>query len=552
MFCIQCEQTLSNEKYTGCQLRKGKCGKDATTADLQDVLIYMLQGIGQYAHRARQLGATNQAVDEFVPHAFFTTLTNVNFDAERFLELITQATALRNTAKSLYEQACLKAGKAPDALIGPASFIPADNIEALEQQASIASIREDESGPDVFGLRCLNLYGLKGCAAYCEHARVLGKSSEDLFGKFHEYLDFMASKSSDIDALLATAMGIGQLNYAIMELLDAGSTETFGHPVPTPVLTTPTKGKAILVSGHDMVDLKHILEQTKGTGINVYTHGELLPAHGYPELKAYSHLAGNYGSAWQNQQTEFADFPGAIVMTSNCLIDPNVGSYADRLFTSGPVGWPDVPHIENHDYTAVINVAQQLEGFSSTLIEETLTVGFARNAVLGVADQVVDAVKTGAIKHFFLIGGCDGAAPGRNYYTDFAENTPDDTVILTIGCGKFRFNKQQHGEIAGIPRLLDVGQCNDAYSAIRIALALADAFECDVNDLPLTLIVSWFEQKAAAVLLTLLSLGIKNIHLGPTLPAFLSENLINVLVDKFDLKPTGDAQQDIKRILKAS
>ncbi len=552
MFCIQCEQTLVNDKYTGCQLRKGKCGKDETTADLQDILIYMLQGIGQYAHRARLLGAIDSEVDEFIPQAFFTTLTNVNFDADRFVSSIAEATRIRNKAKTLYEQACLKAGEPVQALLGPASFIPATDIEGLQAQAPQASVREDESGEDVFALRCMNLYGLKGCAAYCEHARVLGKSSEDLFGKFHEYLSFIADKSTDIEALLGTAMAIGQLNFAIMELLDAGSTETFGHPVPTQVRTSTVKGKAILVSGHDLVDLQHILEQTKGTGVNVYTHGELLPAHGYPELKAYSHLVGNYGTAWQNQQTEFAAFPGAIVMTSNCLIDPNVGDYADRIFTAGPVGWPGLPHIENHDYSAVIEVAQQQAGFVHDMIDETITVGFAHNAVLSVADTVINAVKTGDIKHFFLIGGCDGAAPGRNYFTEFAEKAPDDTVILTIGCGKYRFNKEQYGEIGGIPRLLDLGQCNDAYSAIRIALALADAFECEVNDLPLTLIVSWFEQKAAAVLLTLLSLGIKNIHLGPTLPAFLSDNVLQVLVDKFDLKPTGDAQEDIDAILNAS
>ena len=551
MFCIQCEQTLVNEKYTGCQLRQGKCGKDAATADLQDVLIYMLQGIGQYAHRARQLGAIDTEVDEFVPQAFFTTLTNVNFDASRFVVSIGEATRIRNKAKTLYEQACLKSGEHVQALIGPASFVPATDIEGLQAQAEQASIRQDEAGEDVFALRCLNLYGLKGCAAYCEHARVLGRSSEDLFGRFHEFLSDIADKPTSIDDLLGTAMAIGQLNFAIMELLDAGSTESFGHPVPTQVRTNTIKGKAILVSGHDLVDLKHILEQTKDTGINVYTHGELLPAHGYPALKAYAHLAGNYGSAWQNQHEEFAAFPGAIVMTSNCLLDPNKGDYAERIFTAGPVGWPDVAHIENHDYSAVIECAQQQAGFTDNMIDETITVGFARNAVLGVADVVIDAVKAGDIKHFFLIGGCDGADPGRNYFTDFAENTPDDTVIMTIGCGKFRFNKKQFGEIGGIPRLLDVGQCNDAYSAIRIALALADAFECEVNDLPLTLIVSWFEQKAAAVLLTLLSLGIKNIHLGPTLPAFLSPNVIDVLVEKFDLKPTGDAKEDMAAILKA-
>ena len=550
MFCIQCEQTLSKSSK-GCQSKRGVCGKEADTADLQDLLIYLLQGIGQYAHRARQLGAIDEKVDQFIFKAFFTTLTNVNFDEDRFVSLLAQASDVRASAKALYVTACEQQGVNAEELSGPSVFALAQTKDGLLAQAEEATIKPDEAGEDVFGLRCLALYGLKGCAAYGEHALMLGEQSEALYGKFHEYLNFLAEKPTDIDALIAVCMGIGELNLGIMELLDAGSTNKFGHPTPTQVATTSRKGKAILVSGHDLVDLEAVLKQTDGLGINVYTHGEMLPAHGYPGLKAYPHLVGNYGTAWQNQQKEFAEFPGAILMTSNCLQDPNTNAYADRIFTVGPVGWPGVPHIKDADYSPLIECAQKLEGFKDDLIEESITVGFGRNAVLSVADKVIDGVKAGAIKHFFLIGGCDGAAPGRNYFTDFAENTPDDTVILTLGCGKFRFNKTDHGEIGGIPRLLDVGQCNDAYSAIKIAVALADAFDCEVNDLPLTLIISWFEQKAAAVLLTLLHLGIKNIHLGPSLPVFLSDNLVNFLVENFDLKPTGDAKEDIKNILAA-
>ena len=551
MFCIQCEQTLVSDKFTGCQMKKGKCGKEAATADLQDILIYLLQGISQYAHRAREFGAIDKDVDHFIVEAFFTTLTNVNFDEDRFLSMIPKAVALREKAKAMYEQQCASNNKAVETLSGAAAFVPAQTKEGLLQQAEIASIKEDEAGADVFGLRCLILYGLKGAAAYAEHALMLGQEDEAVFAKFHEFLSFMASKPTDIDELLAVTLAVGEMNYTIMGLLDAGNTGSFGHPEPTQVRMNTIKGQAILVSGHDMVDLKALLEQTAGIGINVYTHGELLPANAYPEFKKYDHLVGNYGGAWQDQQKEFSEFPGAILMTSNCMIDPNVTGYGDRIFTCGPVGWPDVPHISDRDFSVVIASAKQQAGFKDDLIAKTITTGFASNAVLSVADKIVDGVKSGAIKHFFLIGGCDGAKPGRNYFSEFAEHTPDDTIMLTIGCGTFRFNDQQHGDIDGIPRLLDVGQCNDAYAAVQIALALADAFDCEVNDLPLTLIVSWFEQKAVAVLLTLLHLGIKNIHLGPTLPPFLSENLVNFLIEKFDLKPTGDAAEDIKNILAA-
>lgn len=552
MFCVQCEQTLVNEKVTGCQFKKGKCGKEAETADLQDILIYLLQGIGQYAHRARQLGAVDLAVDRFIPPALFSTLTNVNFDNKRFVKMIADAEKVRGWARAMYLAACEKKGIRPEILTGPAQFQPAKTMEGLLEQAVEATIRRDD--PDVQGLNCLTLYGLKGCAAYCEHAMMLGKEDEAVFGLFHQYLDFLASKPEDIGVLLDTCLKIGDMNLKIMELLDAGHRDNFGIPEPTQVRVTPVKGKAILVSGHDIIDLYALLQQTEGKGISIYTHGEMLPAHSYPKLKQFKHLAGNYGTAWQNQQTEFAAFPGAILMTSNCLIDPNMNGYGDRIFTTGPVGWSGVPHIDvgndgKKDYSAVIACALQQTGFAEDQIEQYITVGFGREAVLGVADKVVDAVKSGAIEHFFLIGGCDGAASGRNYYTDFATGASDSSVVMTIGCGKYRFNRHDFGDIGGIPRLLDVGQCNDSYSAIQIALALSKAFDCGVNDLPLTLVVSWFEQKAVAALLTLLALGVRNIHLGPTLPHYLTPNLLNVLVEKFALCPLGDVEQDRARAM---
>jgi hydroxylamine reductase len=553
MFCIQCEQTTNKPNEIGCQSVKGMCGKEPETSDLQDLLNYTLMGISMYAHRARQLGASNHEIDHFVSPAFFTTLTNVNFDADRFVALIGEAIEIRAKAKAMYLHACEDTNTAAETLEGPASWLPtALTRESLQAQAEIASITQGDTDADIFGMQCLLIYGLKGLCAYYTHALELGKESDEIYAGVHKYLDFIASESQDLDALIEASMGIGHLNLAVMALLDEGNTSSFGHPEPTSVRTTPVRGKAILVSGHDLQDLYELLKQTEGKGINVYTHGEMLPANAYPKLKAFSHLIGNYGGAWQDQLAEFAKFPGAILMTSNCLMDPHLRGYQDRLFTAGPVGWSGVTHIKDRDFTPLIESALAQPGFKEDHIEQHVTTGFARNTVMSVADTVIDAVKSGDIKHFFLIGGCDGAKPGRNYFTDFAENTPDDSVILTLGCGKFRFNKKDHGEIGGIPRLLDVGQCNDAYSAIQIAVALADAFECEVNDLPLTLIVSWFEQKAAAVLLSLLALGIKNIHLGPTLPAYLSPNVVNFLVENFDLKPTGEAKEDIHEILKAS
>ncbi|BBL72716.1 hydroxylamine reductase [Methylogaea oryzae] len=550
MFCYQCEQTQRSANGDGCSSAKGNCGKDAVTSDLQDLLVHAAKGIAQYAARARALGAPDNEAGGFVLYALFTTLTNVNFNATRFVTLLQQAAQVRDRVKARYEEAARAQGLTPETLTGAADWQPAADMDGLLMQATEVGIKAglEQVGEDIVGLRSLILYGLKGVCAYAHHAHVLGGESDAVYAGVESALDFLATNPADMNALLERAMALGQLNLQVMEMLDGANTGTFGAPEPSAVRVTPVKGKAILVSGHDLKDLVNLLEQTKDTGINIYTHGEMLPAHGYPKLKAYPHLAGNYGGAWQDQQTEFADFPGAILMTSNCIIEPRP-QYRQRIFTAGPVGWPGVRHIADGNFAPVIEAAKALPGFKEDVAEKTITVGFGHDAVLGVADKVIDAVKAGAIRHFFLIGGCDGAAPGRNYYTEFAEKAPQDSVILTLGCNKYRFNQHDFGDIGGIPRLLDIGQCNDSYSAIKIATALAGAFECGVNDLPLSLIVSWFEQKAAAVLLTLLSLGIRNIRLGPTLPAFLTPALVQALVDQFGLQPITDAQSDIDAAL---
>ena len=550
MFCFQCEQTARTEAGAGCASAKGVCGKDEATADLQDVLIYQAKGLGQYLMRLRALGQSDAAADSFILYALFTTLTNVNFNRARFAEMIAEAARIRDRLRGAYGQAARAAAQTPEELTGPAAFVPADSLAGLLAQANIASVRAglDSAGADVIGLRALVLYGLKGVAAYAHHAEVLGETREEIGAAVAHALDFLATDPVDIEALLEEALALGRANFKVMETLDAANTGAYGAPVPTNVRITPVEGKAILVSGHDLRDLAAILEATKDKGINVYTHGEMLPAHSYPKLHAYPHLVGNYGGAWQNQQQEFADFPGAIVMTSNCLIEPNA-LYRNRIFTAGPVGWPGLRHIQNGDFSSVVQAALALPGFKATEPEKTITVGFGREAVLGVAGTVIDAVKSGAIKHFFLIGGCDGAAPGRNYYTEFAEAAPKDTVLLTLGCGKYRFNMGDFGDIGGVPRLLDMGQCNDSYSALVVAGALAKAFECGVNDLPLTLIVSWFEQKAAAVFLTLLALGVRNVRLGPTLPGFLTPALLDVLVNRFGIQPITTAEADIATAL---
>ena len=396
----------------------------------------------------------------------------------------------------------------------------------------------------------LILYGMKGVCAYSHHARVLGYRDADIDAGIESMLDYLASEPTDIEDLLAQALAAGELNLKVMALLDQANNGTFGDQEIGTVRVTPVAGKALLVSGHDLHDLQQILEQTAGQGINVYTHGEMLPAHAYPGLKKYPHLVGNYGGAWQDQQREFAEFPGPIVLTSNCLIEPGK-SYRNRIFTTGPVGWPGVRHIDNGNYAPVVQAAKAMPGFKQDAPAQTVTVGFGHDTVLGLADKVVDAVKSGAIKHFFVIGGCDGAKPGRNYYTELADQTPDDTVMLTLGCAKYRFNKHAYGDIGGIPRLLDMGQCNDAHSALKVAGALANAFECGVDELPLSLMISWFEQKATAVLLSLLAAGVKGIHLGPSLPVYLTPNLLTVLQERFDLRVNNTPEQDLATALAA-
>jgi hydroxylamine reductase len=545
MFCYQCEQTSKGE---GC-VELGICGKDAESAGLQDLLVAASRGISAYAHRARQLGVVDADIDRFVIEALFTTVTNVNFDPERLMGWLRRAADVREQAKTAYEHACRQADRQPEVLGGWATVKLAGRRTELAARAAAYGIlkRRQQRGADLVGLEELILYGIKGMAAYAEHALVLGKSDAQIFGFVHEALDFLDGDHS-AEELTAMALRVGEVNLRVMELLDEANTGTYGHPEPTAARIDPIAGKCILVSGHDLRDLAALLEQTAGKGVNVYTHGEMLPALAYPGLKKYPQLVGNYGGAWQDQAKEFDAFPGAILMTTNCIQKPRP-SYADRLFTSGLVAWPGVKHVGDGDYAPVIAAALAAPGFAEDGPGKSITIGFARHAVLGIADKVIDAVKQGTIKHFFLVGGCDGAESGRNYYTRFVEQAPADTVVLTLACGKFRFNKLELGDIGGIPRLLDVGQCNDAYSAIRIAVALAEAFDTDVNGLPLSLVLSWYEQKAVCILLTLLHLGIRDIRLGPKLPAFITQPVLDVLVEKFAIKPIDTAERDRLAIL---
>jgi hydroxylamine reductase len=545
MFCYQCEQT---PQPGGCTI-VGNCGKDETTAALQDVLLHVAKGVSMYAHRAAKLGARDAGLDVAVTEALFTTVTNVNFDPARLEVEIRKLDRERQRARTFYERAARSKGQVPEQLAGPAVTALAPDLAGLVAQGEGLGIvgRLTTLGKTVTGLQELVTYGVKGTAAYAEHARVLGQEDAAVYAFFHEALDHLATAKPDGDALVAFALRCGEVNLRAMELLDAANTGAYGHPVPTPVRVSPRKGKAILVSGHDLKDLAILLEQTAGTGIQIYTHGEMLPAHGYPELKKHAHLAGNYGGAWQDQGEEFAAFPGAILMTTNCIQKPQ--GYDDRIFTSGLVAWPGVRHIADADFSPVIAAALAAPGYVEDAPEKTILVGFARNAVLGVADKVIEAVKSGALRHFFLVGGCDGAKSGRNYYTDLAEQIPQDCAILTLACGKYRFNHLEHGTVAGLPRLLDMGQCNDAYSAIQVAVALAKAFNTDVNGLPLSIVLSWYEQKAVAVLLTLFALGVKNIRLGPTLPAFITPDVLGVLVDKFGVKGITTVEADLAAML---
>jgi hydroxylamine reductase len=541
MFCYQCEQTAKGE---GCT-KIGVCGKEPEIAALQDLLIHALKGLAQYAVEGRRVGVNERDINVFSCKAAFSTLTNVDFDPERFVALINRTVELREQLKAKVN----KAGGKIDFPDGPTNFTPAPTVNGLVQQGETVGLKsEPEVNPDILSLQHTLLFGIKGVCAYADHAQILGKEDDAVFAFIHEALAATLRKDLTLNDWVGLVLKCGEINLKTMELLDAANTGAYGHPVPTSVPLGAKKGKAILVSGHDLKDLEELLRQTEGKGISIYTHGEMLPAHGYPGLKKYGHLYGHYGTAWQNQTREFADFPGAILMTTNCLQRPK-DSYRDNIFTCGLVGWPGIRHISGRNFAPVIERASALPGFTADENGRSVMVGFARNTLLGVAGKVIDAVKGKAIRHFFLVAGCDGAKPGRNYYTEFVEKVPKDCVVLTLACGKFRFFDKDLGTIGGIPRLLDVGQCNDAYSAVQIALALADAFKVGVNELPLSLILSWYEQKAVAILLTLLHLGIKGIRLGPSLPAFVSPSVLDVLVKTFDIKPITTPDQDLKAIL---
>jgi hydroxylamine reductase len=544
MFCNQCEQTV---KGIGCE-KTGTCGKKSDVSDLQDLLVHAVQGLSLFAVEGRKRGIVDEAADLFTLEAVFSTLTNVDFDPARFQALIERAVALREALKAKVGAA----GGRTDFAEAAATFRPAATLPALAAQgAALNFIPALDADENIRSLKQTLLYGLKGIAAYADHAWILGQKDDAVAGFVHEALVALMARGLSVDACVALALKAGAVNLRTMELLDAGNTGTYGHPRPTAVPLGARKGKCILVSGHDLKDLQLLLEQTRGTGISVYTHGEMLPAHGYPELKKHEHLHGHFGTAWQNQHREFPNFPGPVLFTTNCIQKPQ-DSYRDRVFTDGLVGWPGCQHVAGKNYAPVIAKALAMEGFPADTDKGSVTVGFGRTAVLGVADKVVAAVKAKAIRHFFLVGGCDGAKPGRNYYTRFVEQVPADCMVLTLACGKFRFFDQDLGSIGGIPRLLDVGQCNDAYSAIKIAVALADAFGCGVNDLPLSMILSWYEQKAVAILLTLLHLGIRDIRLGPTLPAFVTPAVLKVLVDAFAIKPIAETpEEDLAAILGA-
>lgn len=543
MFCSQCEQTANGE---ACY-QTGACGKSPEVDALQDLLIHCLRGLGQVALRAHAAGIPCREVDWFTCESIFATLTNVNFDADRFVEFIQTCITLRENLKTQLWQD----GDRTE-WTGLATFNPVGTTEELVQQGKEIEyefISQSASNVDVFSLKLLTLYGLRGLAAYTYHAGELGQHDDRLYTFFHEVLANLDRQDLPLEAWVALALKIGEWNLRAMELLDQGNTEYYGHPTPTVVPLNPRPGKAILVSGHDLKALEDLLQQTAGKGIDIYTHGEMLPAHGYPRLKqTYPHLYGHYGTAWQNQTREFAAFPGAIVMTTNCLMPPRE-SYSDRVFTFGVVGWAGLTPIEGSDFASVIEKALELPGFTEVTESRTVMTGFAHHAVLSVAGEVIDAVKQGKIRHFFLVGGCDGAKSGRNYYTELVEQVPQDCVVLTLGCGKFRFFDQDLGDINGLPRLMDVGQCNDAYSAIQIAVALANAFGVGVNELPLSMILSWYEQKAVAVLLTLLHLGIQNIRLGPTLPAFVSPNVLKLLSEQYHLKAISSPEADLAACL---
>ncbi|HTY74049.1 MAG TPA: hydroxylamine reductase [Candidatus Nanoarchaeia archaeon] len=540
MFCFQCEQTAQGKGCTAF----GVCGKNPEVAALQDLLVYLLRGLSQLSIEGRKIGVKDEQLNLFICESAFATLTNVNFDPDTLIEYIVKAARLRDALREKVRSAGGHVG-----LHGPVEMLLERTPEGLIGQGKQVGVNADPSiDPDLNGLHWLLIYGLKGVSAYAYHAYLFGKKDDGVFEFIQQGFAATLDKSLGVNDFLDLVLKCGEVNIRAMELLDAGNTETFGHPVPTKVPLGHKKGKAILLSGHDLIDLEHILKQTQDKDITIYTHGEMLPAHGYPELKKYPNFYGHYGTAWQNQQKEFAAFPGAILMTTNCIQRP-LESYKGNIFTSGPVGYPGVPHVSGKDFTAVINKALELPGFPEDIEGKTVLVGFGRNAVLSLADNIVNSVMNGHINSFFLVAGCDGAKPGRNYYTEFVEKSPKDSIILTLACGKFRFFDKDIGEIDGIPRLLDIGQCNDSYSAVKIAQAFAEIFNCGINELPLYFILSWYEQKAVAILLSLFYLGVKNIRLGPSFPAFITPNILKVLIEKFNIMPIKNPEEDLKTII---
>ncbi|MCU6762097.1 Hydroxylamine reductase [uncultured Roseburia sp.] len=543
MFCYQCEQTANGK---GCT-KMGVCGKTPEIANLQDLLIFQIKGISCYGKVLIEKGQhMDKTVVSFIENVLFTTLTNVNFDADVHVALLRESQEIKENLRNLV-------GEIKNDTAQVSYNLPESKTEMLKD-APLAGIMYDKTlDPDIRSLRQTIVYGLKGISAYGHQARELGYYSDQVDDFYILALEAVTDDSLSVEELIRMTMRTGEMAVEVMKVLDEANTTIYGNPSPHKVNVQMKKGPFIIVSGHDLKDLEMLLEQTKGKGINIYTHGEMLPCHGYDGLKKYPHLAGNFGGAWQDQQKQFDNLPGCILMTTNCLMRPR-DSYKDRIYSTNVVGWEGVKHIgkkENgeKDFSEIIQQALELGGYPKDQEPKEILVGFGHHATLSYADKIVEAVKSGQLRHFFLIGGCDGARPGRNYYTDFAKMVPKDCMILTLACGKYRFNKLDFGEVAGLPRLLDVGQCNDVYSAIRIATALADAFDTDVNSLPLSLIVSWYEQKAVADLLALLSLGIKGIYLGPALPAFLSPNVLQYLSDTFDLKPISNAEDDLKSCL---
>lgn len=543
MFCYQCEQTAGGK---GCT-KMGVCGKTPEIAALQDLLIYQIKGISCYAKEIVEKGENvDKSIVTFIENSLFTTLTNVNFDADFHVEILKESQRIKEKVRK-------QVGKIKNDTDHATYNLSETKSEMLEDAKKAGIMYDQKLDPDIRSLRQTIIYGLKGISAYGHQARELGYYDDQVDNFYIRALEATTDDTLSVEELIRWTMRTGDMSVAVMKKLDEANTTVYDNPSPHKVNVHIKKGPFIIVSGHDLKDLEMLLEQTEEKGINIYTHGEMIPSHGYPGLKKYPHLVGNFGSAWQNQQKEFDNIPGCILMTTNCLMRPRE-TYKDRIFTTSVVGWDGVKHIPKgkdgkKDFTEIINKALELGGYEEDQEPHEILVGFGHNATLSNAETIVNAVKDGKIRHFFLIGGCDGARPGRSYYTEFAKMVPDDCIILTLACGKYRFNKLEFGEVAGLPRLLDVGQCNDAYSAVRIATALADAFGTDVNGLPLSLIISWYEQKAVADLLALLSLGIKGIFLGPTLPAFLSPNVLQYLVDTFNLRLISTPEDDLKTCL---